>query len=229
MPRKASRFFRPFHSCNPASLFRAVPGRRPVDKVFLRAREAEALYRPTRSARTRRRSEMEAPVQGRTSMESCLCVPHAAAALFRSLRRHRQLSMRPLRCSWPVPAVPRRAGLPAAPERQLLHLQSLRPPDRAEEPGRHRHRAAGQPLPASQHRYLVPVNEVKFPVIPGVSAQLGVLLNRRSAYFRGPSSTASTSPAFRLSRRRSASPMMRCRCRRQMRTATTSTAFTQPC
>jgi hypothetical protein len=33
---------------------------------------------------------------------------------------------------------------------------------------------------------LVPVNVVKFPIIPGVSAQLGVLLNQRSAYFRGP-------------------------------------------
>jgi hypothetical protein len=33
---------------------------------------------------------------------------------------------------------------------------------------------------------LVRVGQVKFPVIPGVSAQLGVLLNQRSAYFRGP-------------------------------------------
>jgi hypothetical protein len=33
---------------------------------------------------------------------------------------------------------------------------------------------------------LVPVNAVRFPVIPGVSEQLGVLLNQRSAYFRGP-------------------------------------------
>jgi hypothetical protein len=214
MTRKASRFFRPFHSCNPASLFRAVPGRRPVDKVFLRAREAEALYRPTRSARTRRRSEMEAPVQGRTSMESCLCVPHAAAALFRSLRRHRQLSMRPLRCSWPLSAAPRRVGLPAAPERQLLHLQSLRPPDRAEELGRHRHRAAGQPLPANQHRYLVPVNEVNFPLFR-VSARSSACCSTSAPRISAVrSSTASTSPAFRLSRRRSASPMMGCRCRR---------------
>jgi hypothetical protein len=33
---------------------------------------------------------------------------------------------------------------------------------------------------------LVHASEVKFPVIPGVSAQLGVLLNTRSDYFRGP-------------------------------------------
>jgi Alpha/beta hydrolase domain len=33
---------------------------------------------------------------------------------------------------------------------------------------------------------LVPADKVKFPVIPGVSAQLNVLLNQRSAYFRGP-------------------------------------------
>ena len=32
---------------------------------------------------------------------------------------------------------------------------------------------------------LVHASQVKFPVIPGVSAQLGVLLNTRSAYFRG--------------------------------------------
>jgi len=33
---------------------------------------------------------------------------------------------------------------------------------------------------------LVHASQVKFPVIPGVSAQLGVLLNTRSDYFRGP-------------------------------------------
>ncbi len=33
---------------------------------------------------------------------------------------------------------------------------------------------------------LVPVSQVKFPIIPGVSEQLNVLLNIRSDYFRGP-------------------------------------------
>jgi hypothetical protein len=33
---------------------------------------------------------------------------------------------------------------------------------------------------------LVTASRVKFPIIPGVSEQLGVLLNQRSAYFRGP-------------------------------------------
>jgi hypothetical protein len=46
-------------------------------------------------------------------------------------------------------------------------------------------RLAGRPGAVAANT-LVRVNQVKFPAIPGVSEQLGVLLNQRSVYFRGP-------------------------------------------